>query len=292
MKGFIMKCLVLISLIQLTACAQESKDVSKHETDSVKGFHVIWEKVGDGVEYCETDAPKASFLGDSKITMLKINPGKVDFELFCASQLDRKPRPVNVWADTMNLDIVFNAGMYDMAKPLISRGLLRNNGHVNQSQLAPEWNTMFALNPRDTSKKDISLVDLQYTPFDLIKNEYNSFAQGLRMIDGKGNPMDWKKRVQSCSMLVCAQDKAGYFYIFFTRSPYVHNTMIHFLDAYFPTELVNAIYMEGGPETSLYAHIGDFCLQKVGSYVSNTYPTDSNDEFWPLPNVIGIRLKD
>ncbi|MFN5985131.1 MAG: hypothetical protein ACK46Y_00150 [Fluviicola sp.] len=292
MNHFIMKGLILISLMQLTACAQEATDTTYKRPEKVDGFKVQWEKVGNGVEFCETDAPKASFIGDSRITMLKINPGKVDFDLFCSTQLDKKPRPVNVWADTMDLDIVFNAGMYDMAKPLISRGLLKNKGHVNQKELAPEWNTMFAINPKDSTKKDVSLVDLQFTPYETIKNQYTSFAQGLRMIDGNGNPMDWKKRVQSCSMLVCAQDKAGYFYIFFTRSPYVHNTMIHFLDEYFPTELVNAIYMEGGPETSLYAHIGDFCLQKVGSYVSNTYPTDSNVEFWPLPNVIGIRLKD
>jgi hypothetical protein len=37
--------------------------------------------------------------------------------------------------------------------------------------------------------------------------------------------------------------------------------------------------------------IDDYRIEKVGSYVSNTYPTDANSEYWPLPNVIGVRVK-
>jgi hypothetical protein len=59
----------------------------------------------------------------------------------------------------------------------------------------------------------------------------------------------------------------------------------------FPMKLINAIYMEGGPETSLFVNVGETQIEKVGSYVSQTYENDANDHFWKLPNVIGIRLK-
>ena len=59
----------------------------------------------------------------------------------------------------------------------------------------------------------------------------------------------------------------------------------------FPFELTNAIYLEGGPETSLYVSIGETVLEKLGSYVSVTYPTDENAQFWRLPNVIGLKAK-
>jgi hypothetical protein len=55
--------------------------------------------------------------------------------------------------------------------------------------------------------------------------------------------------------------------------------------------LRNAIYLEGGPETSLYIKVGDTVIEKIGSYVSQTYPNDDNVEFWELPNVIGLKLK-
>jgi hypothetical protein len=59
-----------------------------------------------------------------------------------------------------------------------------------------------------------------------------------------------------------------------------------------PFNLANTIYLEGGPETSLYIKVGDTVIEKVGSYVSQTYPTDDNVCFWKLPNIIGLKLKN
>lgn len=91
-------------------------------------------------------------------------------------------------------------------------------------------------------------------------------------------------------MLVAAKDKFGRIWFVFSRSPYSHNQMISFLGK-FKDELSNAIYLEGGPETSMFINIKDHKIEKVGSYVSKTFPTDSNTVFWDLPNVIGIRVK-
>ena len=60
--------------------------------------------------------------------------------------------------------------------------------------------------------------------------------------------------------------------------------------ATFKDDLRNAIYLEGGPETSLYIDINDIRIEKIGSYVSQTYPTDDNNNFWELPNIIGIKV--
>lgn len=251
---------------------------------------VRWRQIGKGVAFCETDAPLRSQIGDSKLTLLKIDPKQAHFDLFTASGIDSVSRSVKTWADTMNLNIVFNAGMYDLAKPLTSRGLLKNGLHENQLLYKEGWNVMFAMNPLDSlNRMDAVVYDMECTSYDQIKDRYASFAQGMRMLDCSGNPMNWKKRVQSCSMLVCAHDHEDNLIILFCRSPYTHNQMIDFMKQ-FPTPLHNAIYMEGGPETSLYVHIGDFCLQKVGSYVSGTYAKDTNESFWTLPNVIGIRV--
>jgi hypothetical protein len=272
------------------AFSQDRTDTLYKRPKDTMDLLVSWKQIGKGVQFCETDAPLKSLIGDSKLTLLKIDPKQVEFDLFTASAMDSLPKPVNVWADTMNLDIVFNAGMYDLGKPLISRGLLKNGSHSNQFTFKEGWNVMFALNPLDSlNEMDAAVYDMQCTPFTQIKDQYASFAQGLRMLDCSGNPMNWKKN-QSCSMLVCAHDDKDNLIIIFNRSPYSQNQMIDFMKQ-FPTPLHNAIYMEGGPETSLYVNIGDFCLQKVGSYVSGTYAKDTNETFWRLPNVIGIRVK-
>jgi hypothetical protein len=58
-----------------------------------------------------------------------------------------------------------------------------------------------------------------------------------------------------------------------------------------PRGLHDAIYLEGGPEASLYIHVNEHHIEKVGSWVSDTWETDDNKHFWPLPNIIGIRKK-
>lgn len=270
--------------------AQDGTDTLYVRPKDTMEFVVKWQELAHGVSFCETDAPLRSIKGDSKITILKINPSYVEFELATTTAMDSVRRPVNFWADTLNFNIVFNAGMYDLARPLISRGLLKNGEHTNQRILKEGWNTVLALNPIDSkNSKNAKIFDLQCNSFDQFSRSYSGLIQGIRMLDCEGNTMLWKKS-QYCSMLVCAQDKEDNLYLIFTRSPYSHNQMIRFMKQ-FPTPLHSAIYMEGGPETSLYVHIGDFCMQKVGSYVSGTYPKDSNAVYWGLPNVVGIRIK-
>lgn len=283
-----MRCnlLLIILLLGLNVKAQDS--ILKRNPDSVL---IQWTPVGKGVDLCITAAPKKSILNDSKLTILKIDPNKVHFEMHIATQEDSVPRPVDIWADTFDLNIVFNAGMYDLAKPLTSRGLLQNYDHYNQKAVHPTFNGMFAMNPIDSLAKPCAIYDLTCKPFDEFKSDYNTFAQGLRMLDCNGGRMYWNKRVQSCSMLVAAEDLEGNLYLIFTRSPYTHNDFMGFL-LQFPFKLVNAIYIEGGPETSLHVDLPctGTCVQKVGSYVSNGYAHDRNDYFWPLPNIIGIRV--
>jgi hypothetical protein len=102
--------------------------------------------------------------------------------------------------------------------------------------------------------------------------------------------MNWQKNIQSCSMLLAAEDEKGWFYLVFTRSPYTHNQMIGFLKQ-MPGGLHDAIYLEGGPETSLLIDVNGHCIKKVGSWVSDTWESDANKHFWPLPNIIGVSKK-
>jgi hypothetical protein len=151
---------------------------------------------------------------------------------------------------------------------------------------------MMALNPKEKSEQSFKLFDLTSQPWDSIRSHYNSFAQGMRMIDRDGNPMAWDKRPwQACSMVVCATDTAGNIYFAFTRSPYTHQKFITILQS-LPLDIRTTVYLEGGPETSLYINTGDTIISKFGSYVSKTYENDDNDHFWKIPNVIGIKAKE
>jgi len=51
------------------------------------------------------------------------------------------------------------------------------------------------------------------------------------------------------------------------------------------------MYVEGGPEASLYISDKDVQIEKMGSYETGFTEHNKNAVFWPVPNVIGIKKK-
>jgi hypothetical protein len=276
----------LLSLFGFSCFSQDSLVV---DTTQIQ-MQFQWQQLAEGMDYCETKAPKKSIINDSKLSILKVDPSKVDFLMLSATEFDKKSRSAVQWADSFTLNVVINAGMYDLANVLKSKGFLKNYNHLNNASVHPTYNSLLAFNPKDSTAPKFEIIDLTCNPWDNVKTKYQCMAQGMRMIDCNGSPMGWNKRNQSCSMLVCAMNEEGLIFFVFSRSPYTHNEMIQFL-LDFPFSIRSTIYLEGGPETSFYVQVGEHKIEKMGSYISNSYANDDNDHFWPLPNVIGIRAK-
>ncbi|MEI6138820.1 MAG: phosphodiester glycosidase family protein [Mariniphaga sp.] len=255
--------------------------------DSVKKWH----ELQPGISFKEVDAPEKSILNDSRIFILKVDPMLCRFELLCSSQHGRKNRPADEWANEFNVNVVVNAGMFNMANGRTNKGYLKNYSHYNNSKRNGGYNVMMALNPKQRSEAEMVIYDLTCTSWDSIQRDYRSLCQGMRMIDCNGNRMAWDKNPgQACSMVIGAKDLSGNLFFVFTRSPYTHQKMIEFLYFLIP-DIRTTVYLEGGPEASLYVQTSDTVISKIGSYVSKTYANDKNDHFWKIPNVIGIRSK-
>ena len=247
-------------LFLFSACSYSQQEAEKPTPD-----YSDWVELTKGMEYREIDAPKKSFIGDSKISILRMDSQHFHFDLYTATQYDSVPRDLHTWADTFDLLVAFNAGMYNLARPLQSRAYLKSGAHLNNGKLLENFNLMLALGPKPNSQRsNIEVLDLTCANWEQEQQNFSGFAQGLRMIDCNGNPMNWQKKVQSCSMLVAAEDQKGWFYLIFTRSPYTHNQMIGFMTE-MPYGLHDAIYLEGGPETSLLIDVNGHCIEKVGS---------------------------
>ena len=247
-----------------------------------------WVTLTKGIQYREINAPVKSKIGDSKISLVRLDRDLFEFDVFSATNYDSIPKTVDRWAKKHKLNIVFNSGMYSQENTLLSRAFLKSGKHVNNPSIIEDFNLMLAMSPNTIHRENIEVLDLTCENFDQIKNEFNSYAQGLRMIDCNGKPMFWKKKIQSCSMIIAAEGTDNKFYIIFCRSPYTHNQMIEFM-LKMPYGIRNAIYLEGGPETSLFIDVNGHHIQKVGSWVSETWESDENKHFWSLPNVVGIK---
>ncbi|MEI8117142.1 MAG: phosphodiester glycosidase family protein [Flavobacteriia bacterium] len=274
---------LLITISLLSSCGGGKASAQDTVVD-----YTNWTPLTRGMEYREMTAPIKSSIGDSKISILRMERGLFDFNIFSATKFDSIPRDLHNWADTFDLNVVFNAGMYNLSKPLKSRAYLKTGGHINNGTVIENFNLMLAMSPTVKKRDNVEILDLTCENFNEMNHEFDSYAQGLRMIDCNGSPIFWKKKIQSCSMLIAAEGEDGKFYLIFCRSPYTHNQMIQFM-VDMPYGLRNAIYLEGGPETSLLIDVNGHCIEKVGSWVSTTWERDDNNHFWRLPNVVGVK---
>jgi hypothetical protein len=286
----VFRCLLVIMLF-LGSCSNQPKKNRARAIPPIKPTYNEWTTLTPGMEYKEILAPKKSFIGDSKLSILRMDPSLFQFDVYAATQYDSKPRTLKAWANKFDLVVAFNSGMYSVENPLQSRAYLQAGRHKNNSKLTPDFNLMLAMGPKPNSNRsNIEVLDLTCSEWDIEKHNFAGFAQGLRMIDCNASPMYWQKKIQSCSMLVAAEDEEGRFYLIFTRSPYTHNQMIDFILA-MPGGLHDVIYLEGGPEACLLIDVDGQHIEKIGSWVSETWESDGNRHFWELPNIIGVRKK-
>jgi hypothetical protein len=277
--------LIIWTISILFACSTNKERMKEKEKPI---DYSNWVTLTKGLQYREINAPVKSKIGDSKISLVRMDRDLFEFDVFSATNYDSIPKSVDRWAKKHKLNVVFNSGMYSQENPLLSRAFLKAGKHVNNPKMIEDFNLMLAMRPNAVHRENIEVLDLTCENFDQIKHEFNSYAQGLRMIDCNGKPMFWKKKIQSCSMIIAAEGTDNKFYLIFCRSPYTHNQMIEFM-LKMPYGIRNAIYLEGGPETSLFIDVNEHHIQKVGSWVSETWESDENKHFWSLPNVVGVK---
>ncbi len=282
----------LILLIAATAFAS----VSTHHKPTLKQTYkavkkIIWKEIERGLYFAEFDAPLKSVVGDSKLSILKIDPNYYSFELMAATEYDSLRRTVEQWSLDFNLVAVVNAGMFNLSDHYTGSGYFCNYAHVNNGRIRENFRAMALFNPKSKKFPAVNIVDMETENWEFLRENYNSAFQDIRMIDCNQKQVLWKpRRPISSSMCVLGTDKKGNVLFVFTRSPYTANTMSKFLLS-LPLNIFSVMYLDGGPESSLYVNAGDTIIEKVGSWVSPGYANDDNNYFWELPNVIGVKRK-
>lgn len=251
---------------------------------------ITWRELEVGLEFATINAPMRSAIGDSKIDVLRIDPARFRFELLCAGERGHYKRSVKTWAADFELIAAVNASMFITdEKQLTSTGFMQNYRYINNDKLNPAFNAIFAFNPVDTTKTEAHIVDLTCQDWQLERKRYNTFSQSLRMLDCSGqNTWQWSQK--QWSMVVLGEDRTSRILFIFVRSPYHVADYVNMLRG-LPLDLKSLMYLEGGPEASLYVHHPALNLERFGSYETGFNEHDDNDRFWEIPNVIGIKRR-
>ncbi len=119
-----------------------------------------------------------------------------------------------------------------------------------------------------------------------LRSEYGSLLQVNKLVlDCEGRPTSWRSRRYSSALF--GSDSAGRAVFVHTRTPYRMHILGRMLQQ-MNLGLRGLAYMEGGPEASLVVQDAAVQVREMGSYEDGFFPSDDNQVFWHLPNVIGF----
>jgi phosphodiester glycosidase len=237
-----------------------------------------WRTLEPGLDVGEFEAPHPSPVGDSRITVVRIDPARFKLNLYSVIALKLpEALPIDAWTQQQRLAAVINAGMFG------PDGRTTGYGRVGDVTLNPVWKPNYgaflALAPDDPKLPAATILDAECDDVETMEKHYRVVLQSMRMIDCKGANR-WQKSPRIWSTAALAIDDRGRVLFIHARSPWDVHDLI---------EILLAMYLEGGPEASLSLATVDLSIVLVGSWETGFNENDGNVKPWPLPNVIGAR---
>ena len=245
-----------------------------------------WQQLADGLELGVFDSPQQAEIGDSKIRILRIDPGHYELKLLNAS-VSKKGRSLSAkqWCRQNGLVAAINASMYqEDFKTSVS--YMRTRTHVNNPRLREKDMAILAFDRLGIGAPEVKIIDRQCEDFKIWKNKYGSLVQSIRMISCKGKNV-WRQQPKKYSTVAIGIDKADRVLFIHVGSPYSTHDLINILQK-LPLDVARAMYTEGGSQAQLYIKTGVHEYEFVGhseiDLSNNANPLFSR----PIPNAVGI----
>ena len=245
-----------------------------------------WRELQPGLELGRFVSARPSDVGDSAVTVLRIDPTLYELRLLSAKLLKLEAGlPAPEWAARYGALAVINASMF-RADGLTSVAHLRSGKAFNNRTWSKD-NAVFVAQPRDAGLPGAQILDRTCGDVPGLSRRYDVVIQNIRMLDcARRNT--WAQQPRRWSTAAVGQDVAGRILFVHARSPWSTHDLIDVLLA-LPLDLKRLMYVEGGPEASLYAKVAERVeVETMGSFETGFFESDANRRFWPLPNVIAV----
>ena len=223
-------------------------------------------------------------LGDRCLLILRIDPARYELRLLTEREHGKR-RPAPRWAADFGLVAATNASMFhDDGR---STGLMVDGDRINNGAVNVQFGAFLAFEPVAADAPPVVMLGSSCDGFDLdrLRSAYRVIVQNYRLLDCDGSALEWKdQKIYSAAAIAIDQD--GHVAFILSRTPYRPKAFARMLAS--PRfRLRAAMYVEGGPEASVYARAGGVEIDEVGSYETQFLEDDGNSRAWPIPNVIG-----
>lgn len=248
-----------------------------------------WRSLEPGLDLGEFTALRPSSVGNSRITVLRVDPAKFSLGLHSANALKLpEALPINGWMREQKLVAAINAGMFEPDGS--TTGYSRIGTDVLTSAWKAEYGAFLAFDPADASLPAVSILDSECDDVRALEKRYRVVLQSMRLVDCKGANL-WQPSRRTWSTAALGVDNGGRVLFIMARSLWDVHDFIDNVKA-LPIGLVRAMYLEGGPEASLAVEAGGVSLLQLGGRDASFSGNDSVSRAWKLPNVIGVRRKE
>ncbi len=250
--------------------------------------HDPWQSLAPGMDLGTFTASQPSKSGDSRITILRIDPDLWSLE-FAGLSLDGGSSGLTArqWSKAHNLTAAINAGMFG-TDYRTHVGHLRFRDHLNNDNVNA-YQSVAAFDPRRDGLPHFRIFDLDSPDVSMqtILRDYASAIQNLRLIQRPGKNR-WRQQEKMWSEAALGEDESGRILFIFCRSPYTMHDLNNELLG-LGIGLVSAQHLEGGPQAQLYINTGEVEFEISGSHGSSFSDNDAISAAWPIPNVLGVR---
>lgn len=225
---------------------------------------------------------------DATVVFARIDPRRFAPRLLTAAEQGAR-RTAPAWAKEFGLVAVINASMY--APDGRSVSLLVDDGRANNPRDDRRFGGVLGLEPRRPERPPVVLLGRGCPGDDVeaLRNDYRLVVANYRLLDCAGRAIAWSDE-KSYSAAAIGVDAAGNVVLIHSRAPHRMRDFALWL-ARPEQRIAAAVYVEGGPEASLYAAAGGQVVEAIGSYETGFREDDDNRAFWELPNVIGFATR-
>jgi hypothetical protein len=183
--------------------------------------HGPWQSLAPGLDLATFSASQPSSSGDSRITVLRIDPDLWSLE-FIGLSLDEETSSgwtAQQWSKAHGLTAAINAGMF-ATDYRTHVGYLRFREHLNNDKVNG-YQSVAAFDPRQDGLPRFHIIDLDSpgVSMETILRDYASAIQNLRLIKRPGQNR-WRQQEKMWSEAALGEDKAGRILFIFCRTPY------------------------------------------------------------------------
>jgi hypothetical protein len=248
-----------------------------------------WQPLTDGLELGVFQSPHPSEIGDSLVRVLRIDPNRFIFRLLNASaHKSGRPQTAKEWCRQNGLVAAINASMFqEDYKTSVS--LMRTRSHVNNPRLSKDM-TILAFDRLSQEVPPVKIIDRQCEDFNNWKPKYGTLVQSIRMISCTGENK-WSQQSKKWSTAAIGIDHRDRVLFIHVGSPFSTHDLINILQM-LPLNIARAMYAEGGPQAQLYIKIDESEHEFIGNYEININENSNALFSWPIPNAVGIALKN